>query len=746
MDSTITEGSRPRSIDVGAANASAASSAQEYHTPRSPLKSPTSPRPPPLDSAVAEGLVTSLSPAKPSRSPLQPLQPLQHGDNATVQQASSSPVKIHTPTSEVPRASSAIIQNGDIRMRRSETPESQPSLQPENEQRADERPPSQPFTGTHVRNLSSPMVEPSDPLEAVSLPFRGPEERAGTPSIQLDGGDIRPVEQSPGLQYHHEKAVVEKQPKRRVVSHNSIGSVGSMASDSRTVSSSGDLSQDSPRSSNGNDKQTKRKSPMLHPASNLSMGSDMALRGRSLTPQEIARDSSRPVSMYSRNLSAASDARSAGGRPLSTVDLLNIPYSQQVAHQMLAIDHAKVKGAVGSNASLLDTKKTLDMYRANIRKSTDNAIQYEFAIFMITAVREASDRRQDGTGDSLANPAYRKELLMEARGILQRLADRSYPYAQYYLGDGYASGFFNNGKPDDKEAFRLFVAGGKHGHAEAAYRAALCYEFGWGSRRDVSKASQYFRSAASKGHPGAAVRLGKACLTGNMGLHGKYREGIKWLKRAAENADNQHNSGPYELGLLHINGYGEDVFKDEAYAAQLMTRSADLGHAQANLRMGEVYEHGLLGCPRDPALSIHFYNGAAQAGLPEAMMALCAWYMVGATPVLPKDEAEAYEWAKRAAGLGLAKAEYAVGYFTEMGIGCRRDPLEANTWYSRAAEQGDARAKSRLSIIREAESGQVDVRNPKSEKKMLKKKKSSSQILNGTGGDQPKDDKDCIVM
>lgn len=54
---------------------------------------------------------------------------------------------------------------------------------------------------------------------------------------------------------------------------------------------------------------------------------------------------------------------------------------------------------------------------------------------------------------------------------------------------------------------------------------------------------------------------------------------------------------------------------------------------------------------------------------------------------------------------GLPKAEYAVGYFTEMGIGCRRDPLEANVWYVRAADQGDERAKHRIAAIREAASG-----------------------------------------
>jgi|TARA_R110002003_G_scaffold589_2_gene20553 TPR repeat protein len=55
---------------------------------------------------------------------------------------------------------------------------------------------------------------------------------------------------------------------------------------------------------------------------------------------------------------------------------------------------------------------------------------------------------------------------------------------------------------------------------------------------------------------------------------------------------------------------------------------------------------------------------------------------------------------------GLPKAEYACGYFTEMGIGCRRDPLEANVWYVKAADHGDERAKQRLAIIQAAASGQ----------------------------------------
>ncbi|KAL4893267.1 hypothetical protein BDV59DRAFT_201856 [Aspergillus ambiguus] len=427
----------------------------------------------------------------------------------------------------------------------------------------------------------------------------------------------------------------------------------------------------------------------LRPRSAYSVISDRDGRATASSPYLHARSSS-------RNSTASPDVR-----PLSFVDLLNTPYPQPgpAPAQQQQLNNAHLRSWVGNNASLLSHRQTFDMYLANVKKTDDAAVQYEFAVFMVNALRDRPP--QPVSAEEIPSAS----LLREAKAILQRLADRSYPFAQYYLGDGYASGLFSKGREDYDRAFPLFVAASKHGHVEACYRTALCYEFGWGTRVEAARAQQFYRQAASKNHPGAMLRMAQACLAGDMGLGKRYREGIKWLKRAAESSDAQYNAAPYELGLLHESGYGDDVFADPAYAAQLFTKSADLGHVDASYRLGDAYEHGRLGCPRDPALSIHFYTGAAQGGHAGAMMALCAWYLVGAEPVLEKDENEAYEWAKRAAEMGLAKAEYAVGYFTEMGIGCRRDPLEANVWYVKAADQGDERAKHRIAAIRAAAEG-----------------------------------------
>ncbi|KAH8151355.1 uncharacterized protein LAJ45_04557 [Morchella importuna] len=465
---------------------------------------------------------------------------------------------------------------------------------------------------------------------------------------------------------------------------------------------------------------------------------------------------SRPSSMYS-TLSTDGRLRTPGsGSPhqravssnsydsrLSSYTDLTQPAHHQTPAPVASLDNSHLRGQVGVNASLLTNRQTLEMYRTNAKKSQDPRLQYELAVFMIQAAqlqdaapspsprgsggsagRESPYTASSGSGSD--SHASRNELLREARSILERLSGKM-AQAQYYLADAYASGLFTRGKEENDKAFPLFVAASKHGHAEAGYRAALCYEFGWGCRKDPAKSVQFYRQSASKNHPGAMTRLGMACLRSDLGLTGRYKEGVKWLKRATDVADEQYPNAPYELACLHETGYGDDVFQDGAYAAQLFTMAAELGHAQAYWRMGDAYEHGKLGCPRDAALSVHFYTGAAQRGLPVAMMALCAWYLVGAEPVLEKNEDEAYQWAFKASESGLPKAEYAVGYFTEMGIGCRRDPLEANVWYVKAAEHGDQRAVARLKVIHEAASGGSGASPAKKGKKKDKGKEKEKE-------------------
>ena len=143
----------------------------------------------------------------------------------------------------------------------------------------------------------------------------------------------------------------------------------------------------------------------------------------------------------------------------------------------------------GNAAALLTHAETLNLYRQNAKKAVDNpATQYEFAIFMMDAAREAT---LDLNGVS---PSQRDEFLKEGLSILRRLADRGYPQAQYYLADCYSNGIgCKHGAPDLERAFPLFVLAAKHGHVEASFRTALAYENAWGCRKDPLKALQFLR-------------------------------------------------------------------------------------------------------------------------------------------------------------------------------------------------------------------------------------------------------------
>jgi TPR repeat protein len=92
-----------------------------------------------------------------------------------------------------------------------------------------------------------------------------------------------------------------------------------------------------------------------------------------------------------------------------------------------------------------------------------------------------------------------------------------------------------------------------------------------------------------------------------------------------------------------------------------------------------------MGAPIDARASIMWYSKAAMQEEHQAELALSGWYLTGSDGVLGQSDTEAYLWARKAALAGLPKAEYAMGYFTEMGIGVAPSMEDAKRWYWRAA-------------------------------------------------------------
>lgn len=389
----------------------------------------------------------------------------------------------------------------------------------------------------------------------------------------------------------------------------------------------------------------------------------------------------------SSNSTVTSSSVSSPATPpnlVSSPSVSTLGYDSPHPGRATLLDQSHLKP--GDRASLLSHSQTINMYRENAKRTNNPSIQFDFSNFIVEAAKPMpmEDER-------------RWEHLHEAERLLRQLSLRGHGDAQYYLGNMYASGLLNRkGKNEFDKAFPLFVQATKHHHADASYRAAKCYEDGLGCKRDNGKAVQFYRRASTLNHPGAMYRLGVAQLNGELRISRNPRDGVKWLKRAAESASPEYPHALHELGLLHERGINNVVFVDYGYAISLYAQAADFGYAPSAFRLGECYEYGKFDCECDPALSIHYYTIAAEQGHREACFALTAWYLVGTPNVLPQSDEQAYVWARRAAQAGLPKAEYAMGYFTEVGIGVTKNAEEALMWYAIAAKHGEARAMKKV--------------------------------------------------
>jgi TPR repeat protein len=328
------------------------------------------------------------------------------------------------------------------------------------------------------------------------------------------------------------------------------------------------------------------------------------------------------------------------------------------------------------------TKEYIDQYRQRIKSDPDPEAHFLYAKYLIDAAKHIRATAKD----QRAGKKYSEILVAESLKAIRRLATQgdTYDEAQFFLANCYGTGALGL-QVDHERAYHLYLQAAKQNHAAATYRVAVCNEIGAGTRREPPRASAFYRKAASLGDTAAMYKLGMILLHGSLGEQKNPRDAINWLKRAAEQADEENPHALHELGLLYEQFDSQLVPYDPAYAKSLFTQSGQLGYTPSQYKLGQCYEYGILTCAVDPRRSIAWYTKAAEKGDAEAELALSGWYLTGSEGVLKQSDSEAYLWARRAANKGLSKAEYAVGYYAEVGIGIKQDIEFAKRWYMRAA-------------------------------------------------------------
>ncbi|KAE9380079.1 hypothetical protein N431DRAFT_324302 [Stipitochalara longipes BDJ] len=348
------------------------------------------------------------------------------------------------------------------------------------------------------------------------------------------------------------------------------------------------------------------------------------------------------------------------------------------------------------------TVEEIEKLRNSVKINPNNQ---EEQMLLAKKLVEASEVLVPQIPDQRARNKARERYVMDAFKLLKKLVQGQNMEAMFYLADCYGRGALGL-ETDNKEAFSLYQSAAKAGHAAAAYRTAVCCELGneegGGTRKDPLKAIQWYKRAAMLGDTPAMYKMGMIQLKGLLGQPKNPREAVGWLKRAAERADAENPHALHELGLLYEQPQGSDnsVVRDEAYSFSLFNQAADLGYKFSQFRLGCAFEYGLFGCTIDPRQSIMWYSRAAAQEEHQSELALSGWYLTGSEGVLQQSDTEAYLWARKAAMAGLAKAEYAMGYFTEVGIGSPANLEDAKRWYWRAAAQNFPKARERLEDLK----------------------------------------------
>jgi TPR repeat protein len=380
-------------------------------------------------------------------------------------------------------------------------------------------------------------------------------------------------------------------------------------------------------------------------------------------------------------------AAQASDRPIPVRNYNNINTSQQQVTMQNPPAAIAPRAAPASAEPTPVTNAELEQLRSTIKANPNDQVS---SMLLARRLVEASEVLVPLIADQKARAKAREKYIMDAFKLLKKLVSMQNPEAMFYLADCYGRGALGL-EVDNKEAFTLYQSAAKAGHAAGAYRTAVCCELGndegGGTRKDPLKAIQWYKRAATLGDTPAMYKMGMIQLKGLLGQPRNPREAVGWLKRAAERADAENPHALHELGLLYEQPQDAEssVVRDEAYSFQLFNQAADLGYKFSQFRLGAAYEYGLFNCPIDPRQSIMWYSRAAAQEEHQSELALSGWYLTGSEGVLQQSDTEAYLWARKAAMAGLAKAEYAMGYFTEVGIGAPAALEDAKRWYWRAA-------------------------------------------------------------
>ena len=358
-----------------------------------------------------------------------------------------------------------------------------------------------------------------------------------------------------------------------------------------------------------------------------------------------------------------------------------------------------------SNVPPSDDEKEgiLEKARLPVLNCNDPDVQLSWAQDALTYVDIASQNEARISRNQAARsqtPNIEHQLKTDAVNVVSFLAEQHHPKAEFLKGMWLEFGKFGI-RMDKKEAFRCYQRAAQRGYFRAEYRMGMQFE----NSNDPEKAVKHYQLGADGGDSASNYRMGMMALLGQHNQVQDYAKGIRMISYAAETADENAPQGAYVYGMLQARelpqvSVPEQYLKSNISGARYnLEKAAYLGFAKAQTKMGVAYELSQLGCEFNPVLSLHYNALAAKQGEPEADMSTSKWFLCGYDGIFEKNEELAFTYAQRAAQSGLSTAEFAMGYFYEVGICVPADLKASRSWYEKAADHGNKDAAARIDGI-----------------------------------------------
>ena len=164
------------------------------------------------------------------------------------------------------------------------------------------------------------------------------------------------------------------------------------------------------------------------------------------------------------------------------------------------------------------------------------------------------------------------------------------------------------------------------------------------NKRDFHTAMKNWRPLAEKGDLKAQFNVGLLHAQG-LGADQDYKEAVRWWTLAAEKKSPE---AAFQLGRVYEEGR-DGVDKNAVEAAKAYRKSADLGNAQAQAELGDLYHRGE-GLTKSDKDAVAWYKKAVAQGYTPAIAAVGAMYEKGEG--VPVDKTKAYTYFT----LAVAKA------------------------------------------------------------------------------------------